>query len=154
MAQTDAPRPTSATGHVTRADRFGCDDQRMSAGFLADAVLLTHAVFVAWVVFGVLAVWRWPRLAVLHLPALAWGIWIEVSGRVCPLTPLEVSLRREAGQSAYTGGFIDHYVGGILYPAGLTRGAQWTAAGLLVAVNVVVYGLLVVRAARRRRRAA
>jgi hypothetical protein len=126
----------------------------MSAGFLADAVLLTHAVFVAWVVFGVLAVWRWPRLAVLHLPALAWGIWIEVSGRVCPLTPLEVSLRREAGQSAYTGGFIDHYVGGILYPAGLTRGAQWTAAGLLVAVNVVVYGLLVVRAARRRRRAA
>lgn len=99
---------------------------------------------------GVLAVWRWPRLAALHLPALAWVIWIEASGRVCPLTPLEVSLRREAGESAYTGGFIDHYVGGILYPAGLTREAQWTMAGLLVAVNVVVYGLLMVRAARRR----
>ena len=68
----------------------------MSAGFLADAVLVTHAVFVAWVVFGVVAVWRRPRLAVLHLPALAWGIWIEASGRVCPLTPLEVSLRRLA----------------------------------------------------------
>ncbi|MGV1006955.1 MAG: DUF2784 family protein [Candidatus Nanopelagicales bacterium] len=38
-------------------------------GVLADAVLLTHAAFVAWVVFGVLAVWRWPRLAALHLPA-------------------------------------------------------------------------------------
>ncbi len=122
----------------------------MSAGFLADAVLLTHAVFVAWVAFGVLVVWRWPRMALLHLPALAWGIWIEASGRVCPLTPLEVSLRREAGQSGYTGGFIDHYVGGILYPAGLTREAQWTAAGLLGAVNAVVYGLLVVRAVRRR----
>ena len=119
-------------------------------GILADAVLLIHAAFVAWVVFGVLAVWRWPRLAALHLPALAWAIWIEASGRVCPLTPLEVSLRREAGESGYTGGFIDHYVGGILYPAGLTREAQWTMAGLLVAVNVVVYGLLVVRAARRR----
>ena len=123
----------------------------MSAGFLADAVLVTHAVFVAWVVFGVFAVWRWPRLAVLHLPALAWGIWIEASGRVCPLTPLEVSSRREAGQSGYTGGFIDHYVGGTLYPAGLTREAQWTAAGLLGLVNVVVYGLLVMRAVRRRR---
>jgi len=122
----------------------------MSAGFLADAVLVTHAVFVTWVVFGVLAVWRWPRLAVLHLPALAWGIWIEASGRVCPLTPLEVSLRRQAGQSGYTGGFIDHYVGGILYPAGLTREAQWAAGGVLFAVNVVIYGLLVVRAVRRR----
>ena len=119
-------------------------------GILADAVLLTHAAFVAWVVVGVLVVWRWPRLAALHLPALAWAIWIEASGRVCPLTPLEVSLRREAGESGYTGGFIDHYVGGILYPAGLTREAQWTMAGLLVAINVVVYGLLVVRAARRR----
>ena len=123
----------------------------MSAGFLADAVLLTHAVFVAWVVFGVFAVWRRPRLALLQLPALFWGIWIEVSGGVCPLTPLEVSLRRQAGESGYAGGFIDHYVGGVLYPGGLTREAQWTAAGLLVAVNVVVYGLLVVRAVRRRR---
>lgn len=123
----------------------------MTAGFLADAVLVTHAVFVAWVVFGVFAVWRRPRLALLHLPALFWGIWIEVSGGVCPLTPLEVSLRRQAGESGYAGGFIDHYVGGVLYPGGLTREAQWTAAGLLVAVNVVVYGLLVVRAVRRRR---
>ncbi|MEI6254458.1 MAG: DUF2784 domain-containing protein, partial [Mycobacteriaceae bacterium] len=63
---------------------------------------------------------------------------------------LEVSLRRQAGQSGYTGGFIDHYVGGILYPAGLTREAQWAAGGVLFAVNVVVYGLLVVRAVRRR----
>jgi hypothetical protein len=123
----------------------------MSVGFLADAVLVIHAVFVAWVVFGVFAVWCWPRLAVVHLPALAWGVWIEASGRVCPLTPLEVSLRRRAGESGYAGGFIDHYVGGVLYPEGLTREAQWTAAGVLMAVNVVIYGLLVMRAVRRRR---
>ncbi len=135
---------------VPMGTRGGCDDAGMSAGFLADAVLVTHAVFVAWVVFGVFAVWRWPRLAVVHLPALAWGIWIEASGRVCPLTPLEVSLRRQAGESGYTGGFIDHYVGGVLYPDGLTREAQWAGAGLLVLVNVVVYGLVLVRATRRR----
>lgn len=121
----------------------------MSAGVLADAVLVTHAVFVAWVVFGVLVVWRWPRMALLHLPALAWGIWIEASGRVCPLTPLEVSLRRRAGEDGYTGGFLDHYVGGILYPTGLTREAQWAAAGLLAAVNIVVYAMVVRRALRR-----
>lgn len=123
----------------------------MSAGFPADAILVVHAVFVSWVVFGVFAVWRWARLAVVHLPALAWGIWIEASGRVCPLTPLEVSLRRRAGESGYAGGFIDHYVGGVLYPDGLTREAQWAAAGVLLAVNVVVYGVLMVRVVRRRR---
>lgn len=114
-------------------------------GLLADAVLVVHALFVAWVVFGVLAVWRWRRLALLHLPALLWGVWIEASGRVCPLTPLEVSLRRAAGQSGYTGGFIDHYVGAILYPEGLTRAVQWGLAGLLVGVNVVLYALMLRR---------
>ena len=116
--------------------------------FLADAVLVVHALFVAWVVLGALAVWRWPRLAWLHLPALAWGVWIEVSGGLCPLTPLEVSLRREAGEAGYSGGFLDHYLGAILYPAGLTRQAQWLGAGVLALINVVVYGLMIRRARR------
>lgn len=116
---------------------------------LADAVLVVHALFVLWVMFGAIAVWRRPRLALLHLPALAWGIWIEASGAVCPLTPLEVSLRRAAGQAGYSGGFIEHYieryVGGFVYPAGLTRQTQLAAAALLVVVNVVLYGLMIAR---------
>lgn len=123
----------------------------MSTGVLADAVLVVHALFLGWVVLGGLAVWRWPRLAVLHLTALAWGVWIELSGRVCPLTPLEVSLRRRAGESGYSGGFIDHYVGGTLYPAGLTRQTQWLLAGGLILFNGVLYGLMIARAARARR---
>jgi len=119
-------------------------------GFLADAVLVVHALFLAWVIFGALAVWRWPWLAVLHLPAVAWGLWIETSGGICPLTPLENSLRHAAGEGGYSGGFIEHYVGGVIYPAGLTRTAQWVAAGVLAVINAVPYGLMIRRMVRTR----
>jgi len=120
----------------------------MSPAVLADAVLVIHGLFIVWAALGVIAVWRWPRLAVLHLPALAWAVWIEASGGVCPLTPLENSLRRAAGEAGYSGGFIEHYVGGIIYPAGLTREAQWLVAGALVLVNAVVYARILVRVRR------
>ena len=122
----------------------------MNPGLLADAVLVLHGLFIAWAALGALAVWRWPRLLVLHLPALAWGVWIEISGGICPLTPLENSLRRAAGQSGYSGGFIDHYLGGLIYPAGLTREAQWVVAGVLLAINVVLYGVMIARVRRSR----
>jgi hypothetical protein len=118
---------------------------------LADALLVVHGMFVAWVVLGALAVWRWPRLAWLHLPALAWGVWIEASGGLCPLTPLEVAWRRAAGEQGYAGSFVEHYLGGLIYPDGLTREAQWRLAGLLVVLNVALYAVIVRRAARRRR---
>lgn len=123
----------------------------MNPGLLADGVLVVHGLFIVWAAFGALAVWRWPRLLVLHLPALAWGVWIEISGGICPLTPLENSLRRAAGQSGYSGGFIDHYVGGLIYPAGLTREAQWAVAGVLLAINLVLYGWMIVRVRRSRK---
>ena len=123
---------------------------RVMMAVLADAVLVVHGLFVVWAAFGVFAVWRWPWLAVLHLPALAWAVWIEASGGVCPLTPLEVWLRRAAGQEGYTGGFIEHYLGGLIYPAGLTRSAQWLVAGALAAINAVPYALLIRRAVRSR----
>ena len=119
-------------------------------GLLADAVLVIHGVFIAWAALGALAVWRRPRLALLHLPALAWAVWIEISGKICPLTPLENSLRRAAGEAGYSGGFIEHYLGRIIYPAGLTREAQWTVAGVLALFNIVVYGLMVARARAKR----
>lgn len=121
----------------------------MGPAVLADGVLVLHGLFIVWAAVGALAVWRWPRLALLHLPALAWAVWIEASGGVCPLTPLENSLRRAAGQAGYSGGFIDHYLGGVIYPAGLTRQTQWLVAGALLLINLVVYGLMIRRARRR-----
>jgi hypothetical protein len=84
-------------------------------------------------------------VAVLHLPAAAWGALIEFQGWICPLTPLENSLRASAGQAGYRGGFIEHYLLPVLYPAGLTRGVQLALGSGVIVVNLVVYGFLMAR---------
>jgi hypothetical protein len=108
---------------------------------LADAVLVTHAAFVAFVMLGGLLAWRRPRRAWLHLPAVAWGAWIELTGGVCPLTPLENRLRSLAGEQGYPGGFLEHYLLALLYPDGLTHELQLALALLVLAVNAVVYAV-------------
>jgi hypothetical protein len=116
--------------------------------WLADLVLAAHLAFIAFVIAGALLVLRWPRVAVAHVPAVLWGAYVALSGRVCPLTPLENVLRMRAGRSGYPGGFIDHYVGAIVYPSGLDRRAQWLLAVLVIAWNVSAYAWLI---GRRRR---
>ena len=106
---------------------------------LADAVLVLHAAFVLFAVGGVLLVWRRPRVAWLHLLAVAWGVGIEWSGAVCPLTPLETVLRRLAGEMGPEDSFIEHYVLGVLYPDGLTSSGQFALGAVLLAFNVVMY---------------
>jgi Protein of Unknown function (DUF2784) len=123
----------------------------MAKSFLADAVPVLHGLFIVWVVSGGLAVFVRPLLAWLHLPAAAWGVWISWSGAYCPLTPLEQSLRRAAGQAGYEGGFIEHYLGALIYPAGLTVELQWRYGAAVLVINLVLYGFALARAARRRR---
>jgi hypothetical protein len=105
----------------------------------ADALVVLHLVFVAFVVLGGLLVLRWPWLAWAHLPATVWGAWIEFAGWICPLTPLENRLREEAGEQVYATSFVEHYLLPVLYPASLTREVQWLLGGVVVAVNAVVY---------------
>jgi hypothetical protein len=118
---------------------------------LADLVVGVHALFVAFVVIGGLLALRWPWVAALHLPAAVWGALIEFQGWICPLTPLEKSLRAAAGEAGYRGGFIEHYLLPALYPAGLTRGVQLALGSAVIAVNLVVYGVVLVRATRERK---
>lgn len=115
----------------------------MGYSIAADAVVLFHFCFIAFALAGSFLVLRWFRVIWLHLPALAWGAWIEASGNICPLTPLENHFRALAGQSTYGEGFITHYLGPIIYPEGLTRSTQFVLLGILVAVNLVGYGLVV-----------
>lgn len=123
----------------------------MDAALAADALVALHAAFVAFVALGGLAVWRWPRLAYLHMPAAIWGVWIEVSGRICPLTPLENRLRAEAGRAAYEGGFIERYLLPVLYPDDLTREVQIALGVGAFLLNAVLYGLFIWKVRRRRR---
>jgi hypothetical protein len=112
----------------------------MSASLLADAVLVVHLMFVLFVGLGAFLVLRWPQLAWLHLPAALWGAYVEFSGRICPLTPLEVFFRRRAGEAGYEGGFIEHYVTAWIYPEGLSREIQIAIGLTVLIVNVLIYG--------------
>lgn len=114
---------------------------------LADAVLVLHAAFVLFVVGGGLLVLRWPKVAWVHLPAAAWGAFVELTGWICPLTPLENWLREREGRSAYGGDFVARYLVPALYPDGLTREAQLAMAAVVVLLNAVIYWV----ATRRRR---
>ena len=118
---------------------------------LADTILVVHLAFVLFVVLGGLLVLRWPRFVWLHIPAAVWGVLIELTGWICPLTPLEQSLRRRGGEAGYEGSFIDHYVTAMIYPDGLTREMQYVLGGLVLLINVAVY-VYFIRSRRNSRR--
>jgi len=119
------------------------------SGTLATIVVLVHFAFLLFVIFGSLLTLRWRWAPWVHVPAAVWGAWIELSGGVCPLTPLENRLRRAAGGEEYPGSFIEHYIMGILYPGGLTREIQWILGLGAVFLNVALY-VWIARRLRRR----
>jgi hypothetical protein len=111
----------------------------VSSRILADAVLLLHFAFIAFAVLGGLLVWRWPRLAWLHLPAAAWAAGIAFLGGICPLTPLENRLREAGGEAGYDGSFIEHHLEALIYPGWLTRDIQVDLGAIVLAVNLACY---------------
>lgn len=106
---------------------------------LADGIVLLHLSFVLFVMAGGLLALRRRGLAWLHLPAVLWGAWIELSGDICPLTPLENWLRTMGAQQGYSGGFVEHYLLAALYPEDLTREIQWVLGALALGVNSLIY---------------
>lgn len=116
----------------------------------AVTVLLLHLGFILFALFGAALVARWPVLAAFHLPAVAWAVYIELSGRPCPLTGAENHFRALAGQAGYAGGFIEHYLVSLIYPPGLTPALQWTLAAVVLGINLLLYGRLLLRRRRRR----
>jgi hypothetical protein len=123
----------------------------MGYALAADAVLVVHLLFILFATCGALLVlWR-GRVAWLHLPALAWAAWIVSTHGICPLTPLENSLRRAGGAAGYPGGFIDHYLVPLIYPPGLTPAQQTWLAAALVASNALLYGWALFRYRQRTR---
>lgn len=114
----------------------------MLSRIAADSVLLLHFSFILFVLLGALLQLRWPRTIWAHLATVAWGIYIEASGGICPLTWLENDFRRQAGQTGYADSFVEHYLLPLIYPAGLTRELQWLFAALVLLLNLALYGWL------------
>ncbi|MBK5417490.1 DUF2784 domain-containing protein [Pseudomonas sp. TH31] len=105
----------------------------------ADGLVLFHLLFILFVLFGGLLVLKWRHLIWWHLPAAAWGVIVEVFHLTCPLTYWENLMREAAGQTVYGGGFVEHYVLPVIYPAGLTPTIQLVLGSVVLAVNLVVY---------------
>lgn len=124
----------------------------MLDSILANCVLVLHFAFISFVVVGGFLALKWRRLVWLHLPCAAWGALIEFTGWICPLTPIEISLRRAGGAAGYRGGFVDHYLLSIIYPHGLTRGIQIIIGIAVIVINLVAYGLIITQSRRGRRR--
>ena len=119
---------------------------------LADLVLGVHLLFVVFALLGALLLIRWPGTVWGHLPAVGWAAWIEFSGKICPLTPLENALRIRGGGRGYAGDFVGHHVMGLLYPDGLTRRTQIVLGALVLVMNVAIYGYVFYRRKKRRKR--
>jgi hypothetical protein len=117
---------------------------------LGALVVVVHLLFVVFATLGGILAMRWPRVAWVHVPCAAWAVFVEVSGRICPLTPLENALRRRAGLDDYSGDFVANYVFPVLYPEGLTREAQMAVAAFVLMTNVAAYAWIVGRRARRK----
>ena len=124
----------------------------MAYRLLADIITVLHLAFVAFVLLGGFLVLRWRRSVWIHGPAVLWGAVVEWAGWVCPLSPLENWLRLKGDVRGYAGGFVEHYLVPVLYPDALTPGIQVVLGGLVIAVNLLVYGYAL-RVRRRRARA-
>ena len=122
----------------------------MIYSFLADLLVVFHLMFILYVMAGALLIFKWPKTLWLHLPACFWGMTVEFTGWICPLTPWEIRLRRLAGEEGYTGSFIEHYLIPIIYPSGLTREVQMVLGGTVLIVNLSLYTLILIKRRNRK----
>ena len=116
---------------------------------LADSVVVLHLFFILFVVLGGILTLVWPKVIWVHIPCVLWAIIIELTGKICPLTPLENELRARAGQGMYSGDFVMHYIEPMIYLEGLTRQLQIILGVMAALVNMMVYTLIYLRKKQR-----
>jgi hypothetical protein len=125
-----------------------CEDE-MVYHVLADLVLMVHFAFVLFAVLGGFLVLKWRSLPWLHVPVFLWATLIELTGWVCPLTPLENWLREKGGGLLYRSDFLEHYILRLLYPATLTRSFQIFLGLVVLSFNLGLYGWILWRTAQK-----
>ena len=110
--------------------------------FFANLTLIAHLIFILFVVFGGLIFFIFPKIIYTHLPALLWGIYIELTNNVCPLTYLENWFLYKGELSTYFNDFINNYLFPIIYTEGLTAEIQIYLGTSLIVINILIYGLI------------
>lgn len=108
------------------------------------AVITAHYGFLAYLIGGGFLAWRWYRSILVHVAAAVWAAIILSVASTCPLTAAQNWLRERRGAAPLEQGFIQHYVAGVVYPAGAERAVQ-----LLVGAVVVLSWVGLARRVRR-----
>ena len=111
--------------------------------YLADVVLIIHFTFIVFVLFGAILLVRWSKLTFLHIPAVVWAVWVQLQGGYCPLTPLENYFRHKGGGSGYDTGFVEHYIGSLVYPGDIPPTVHVYLALFGLVLNVLIYVIVI-----------
>ena len=115
----------------------------------ADLTLIVHFAFIIFVVFGALLFFVSTKIIYVHVPALIWGIYIELTHSVCPLTYLENWFLQKVNLTTYSEGFIQNYLVPIVYPKNLTEDLQTYFAIVLIVANMIMYGLIISKSKKK-----
>ncbi|MCL5807161.1 MAG: DUF2784 domain-containing protein [Deltaproteobacteria bacterium] len=118
---------------------------------LADMVVFWHVGFILFAALGGLLILRSRWWVWIHAPAFLWAGFIELTGGICPLTPLENRLRALGGGETYGGDFIDRYLIPLLYPESLTREIQIVLGLFVILLNIGLYAWLWRRPQQKRK---
>jgi len=109
----------------------------------ANLILIVHFIFIIFVVFGALLFFVVKKIVFIHIPALIWGSYIELTHSICPLTYLENWFLHKANLTTYSEGFIQNYLVPIVYPINLTKDLQIYLGIALIVINMIIYGFII-----------
>ena len=108
----------------------------------ADIILIIHFLFILFVIFGALLFFVAKKIVFIHIPAIIWGSYIELTHSICPLTYLENWFLHKANLTTYSEGFIQNYLVPIVYPMNLTKDLQIFLGISLIVINIVIYAFI------------
>ena len=111
----------------------------------ADIILIIHFLFILFVIFGALLFFVAKKIVFIHIPAIIWGSYIELTHSICPLTYLENWFLHKANLTTYSEGFIQNYLVPIVYPMNLTKDLQIFLGIGLIVINIVIYAFIFVK---------
>ena len=111
--------------------------------YLANITLLVHLIFILFVIFGGFLFFLFSKIIYFHIPALIWGIYIEFTNTICPLTYLENWFLFKSDLTTYSNGFINNYILAFVYPKDLTADIQFYLGIALIIINIIIYGFII-----------
>jgi len=113
--------------------------------FLATFTLIIHFLFIVYVILGGLLFFIKPWTIYFHIPAFLYGVYVEFTQSICPLTYLENFFLSKAILTTYSISFIQKYLYAIIYPINLTTKFQIILGTTLIVINAIIYWFIIKR---------